>query len=617
MPGELVRVQGRHYRVSELLDFESLIGVDVETGRSKALSVRELAPVQDAPLPARDIETIADEDWKEAERRYAAIKPLLGPEIGRSEVERRAQEIGSSYSTLYRWLRRYRNAGSVEGLVPEKRGVKVGTKRLSPHAEEIIDEVIKSVYLTPQRRSVQKVVNEVRRRCLDAGLAVIPHANTIRSRVADVHPRDRLRKRGYREQARNRYRPTPGNFPNADYPLAVVQIDHTEVDVILVDDVYRKPIGRPWITVAIDVFSRMVVGYYLSFDPPSVTSVAMCVAHSILPKDEWLTLHGVDATWPTWGMMDVIHVDNGAEFHSEAFRNACMAHSIRIEYRPPREPNFGGHIERYLGTLAREIHDVPGTTFSSTEDRKGYDSEKNAVMTKSEFEKWIVTLLCKVYHKRLHSSIGMTPERKWEIGVFGNAESPGCGVPALPTSRLNLLLDFLPLFRRTVQTYGVAIDGLTYYADVLRPWINAEDPESPGKKRLFNLRRDPRDISKIWFYDPEMEQYHQLTFADQSLPTMSVWEYNLAKAKARSEGMKSVNEHEVLRALAELREQVDSASARTKKARRIQQRRKEHTKQVSPVSPVTPAPTNLETSPVNSAPVDLYDGDLDAFGDIS
>ena len=70
-----------------------------------------------------------------------------------------------------------------------------------------------------------------------------------------------------------------------------------------------------------------------------------------------------------------------------------------------RQPNYGGHIERLLGTFAQEIHSLPGTTFSRPEQRKGYDSEAHATFTLSEFEKWFGTLVVEVYHQRVHSAI--------------------------------------------------------------------------------------------------------------------------------------------------------------------------------------------------------------------
>ncbi len=613
--GAVVACGDQVYRIEQILDFQSVIGVDVSSGRSTPLRIGELRPVEDSTNEHEDLAQIGDEDWRIAEQRFAAIKPLLGITlIGRDEVARRANEVNVNTATLYRWLQRYNAYGVVSALIPKRRGWKTGASRISMDVALTIDKVIEDFYLTTQRPTAQKTVTEVLRRCMLRGIEP-PHPNTIRSRISKVNEKQLLRGRGHKEKARNKFLPAAGSFPNANYPLAVIQIDHTPADIVLVDDIHRKPIGRPWITLAMDIYSRMVVGYYLSFDAPSETSVAMCVAHAVLPKDEWLTLHNVDAEWNVWGMPVTIHTDNGADFRSNNFQQSCLMYGINLEFRPVRQPNYGGHIERILGTFLREIHDLPGTTFSNIKEKDSYNSEKEAVLTMSEFEAWLVTLICKVYHQKLHSSIGMTPARKWEIGIFGNNEVQGCGVPARPANRFTVLLDFLPSFSRTVQTFGVTIDGLTYYAEALRPWINSRDQNNNKQKREFIFRRDPRDISTIWFFDPSLKQYFKIPFADLSLPSVSIWEYQQAKELLKREGAKSVNEHQVLHAITELRNKVDKAKESTKKARRQAQRRIEHEKQVSPANPrpVKKVEPNLHNLPVSG----LISGDIDDFGDIA
>lgn len=615
--GTYVRKAGAVYKIVQVLDFNTIIGVEVETGRSASLAVTELRAVEaDTPESSQDLAEIADADWREAERRMAIIRPLIDqPIFGRSEVEERAKAADVDTATIYRWLQRYRGTGSPLGLIPHKRGWKAGKTRIPAFAEAVVDEVIRGFYLTAQRPSAQKTVVEVMRLCEQRGIDP-PSASTVRARITRIPERDRLRGRGYHEKAKNKFMPAAGKFPGADFPLAVVQIDHTPADIILVDDVHRKPVGRPWITLAVDVFSRMVVGYYLSFDAPSETSVAMCVAQAVLPKEEWLLSHHVDAEWPVWGMPKTIHVDNGPDFRSGTFREACLAHGINLEFRPVKQPRYGGHIERGLGSVLTEIHTLPGTTFSSIKDKEGYDPEKNATLTKSEFEAWLVKLICKVYHERLHTGIGMSPRKKWEIGVFGNGEVPGAGLPPRPADRLSVLLDFLPSFRRTVQTFGVTIDRMTYYAEALRPWINAEEPDDHTKKRSLIFRRDPRDISTVWFRDPTLNQYFQIPLADLSLPSMSVWEYNQVKVKLRKEGARSVNDSQVLRAITELRAHVDESKERTKKARRQAQRRVEHEKMVSPTAPRRPSKPQLATIPTPVLEM-LSEGDIKAFEDIA
>ncbi|HTX85276.1 MAG TPA: transposase, partial [Streptosporangiaceae bacterium] len=102
-----------------------------------------------------------------------------------------------------------------------------------------------------------------------------------------------------------------------------MQIDHTKVDIMLVDDITRACIGRPWLTLVLDVHSRVVAGLYLSLDPPSAAGTGLAVAHAILPKAKWLADRGVTLAWPVHGIPELIHVDNGREFHSRAFTRGC------------------------------------------------------------------------------------------------------------------------------------------------------------------------------------------------------------------------------------------------------------------------------------------------------
>ena len=105
-----------------------------------------------------------------------------------------------------------------------------------------------------------------------------------------------------------------------------------------------------------DVYSRMITGYYLSLDAPSVTSVAMCIARSILPKERLLLDHNVKGEWSVFGYPNKIHVDNGADFRSLDLSKSCQMHGITLEFRPVGRPEFGGHIERVIGTFMKEVH---------------------------------------------------------------------------------------------------------------------------------------------------------------------------------------------------------------------------------------------------------------------
>lgn len=613
--GEMVRCDKQYYRIVQLLDFQNVVGIEVESGRSVSLRIPELQPVEqervDGLYANHDISTISSDEWAVAQQRFSAIKPLLRESVlPRTSVEARAKEVGVDTATLYRWLDLYQSWNEVLALVPRKRGWQSGNSRLSAQADDLIKSVIDTHYLTLQRRTVQSTIKEIESQAKALGITP-PSASAIRARVARIPEKVKLRRRGYADEARNRFTPSVGKFPDADYPLAVVQIDHTPIDLIIVDDRHRKPIGRLWLSLAIDVHSRMITGYYLALEEPSEISVGMCLAHSMLPKEDWLNLHNVRGEWPVWGFPRVVHTDNGPDFRAENFSRSCANYNIENRFRPVKRPKYGGHIERLLGTFMRELHELPGTTHSSVPDREGYDSDKHAALTMSEFEEWLVKTII-IYHNRVHSAIYMSPARKWQLGFFGSrGVDPLVSIPPRPADPMTVQLDFMPSYRRTVQHYGVQLD-VYYYSEALRHWIGTTDPET-GQARKFVFRRDPRDISVIWFYDPVLKQYFRVPVANQAFPAATLWEFRAAKKQAVDEGRQNVDETLIARMILERRQIVHDASASTKKARRDAQKHQVHSKNTTPARPVKAPVEAVPSIPTSEG---LLLGDVDMTGDI-
>src|SRR5258708_17619048 len=125
-----------------------------------------------------------------------------------------------------------------------------------------------------------------------------------------------------------------------------MQIDHTRVDSIVVSEVTRKPLGRPWITLAIDVASRIVMGMFISFDAPSITSVCLGLTHACLPKNRWLATRNIDVEWDQWGIPSALHMDNAREFRSQSVRRGWDEYGIKKNFPPIPKPHFRRQIQR-------------------------------------------------------------------------------------------------------------------------------------------------------------------------------------------------------------------------------------------------------------------------------
>lgn len=573
----------KQYLLLEVVDLSLGLFKDLTTLKITLLPISDMDNTHSTNLEQLDVTMISDTNWQTAQNRYMAIEPFIKKVYGTDipTYQERSDETGVPVRTLKRWVSRYQNNPNLSSLIDRKRGWQLGSRRLSNHQTNIIDSVIHEYYLSPLKPDVSATIRKIRSECIKQNIKP-PSANAIRLSIEQIEPVVSLKKRGFKKKAKAMFTPKAGHFPEAPYPLSVVQIDHTPMDIILVDDEHRKPIGRPYLTLAIDVYSRMITGYYISLDAPSATSVGMCLVQSIKTKDELLARFNIDGKWQVFGYPSKIHVDNGADFHASTLEKSCSLHNIDIEFRPLARPEYGGHIERVIGNFMKELHRLDGTTFSNIAKKGEYNSEKMATMTLSEMEHWFLTYITKVYHQKVHSGIGMPPTKKWEIGILGDETTDGYGLPSIPQDTLTLTIDFLPSFERTIQTTGVTIDGIRYYDPVLNNFINdtytngmAGKDNVVGKKKKFIFRQDPRDISIIWFFDPITKQYFEIPYASQSLPSMSVWELNLLKKDLKSKNG-VVDEHSLSLAYDELKKITEQASLNTKKARRQQARAKHH-----------------------------------------
>lgn len=589
-PGTEVLYKERRCRITHILDLSLVLLSDSETSQVTQAKIADLKPVPyvRTPKPKVDISQISDAAWQAAERKYEIIRPLLEiSDRSRKDVEARAKECDIHVNTLYKWIKAYETQGRVTALQLNARSDK-GTTKLPKEVEAIIAATIETEYLSRKPKPVLRICGEIKLKCENAKLPV-PHCNTVRKRVNQLSDEMRISRRRGKKAAAQQFSPIKGHFPGADYPLSVIQIDHTKMDIILVDDIHRRPIGRPWITLAIDVYSRMVAGFYVSFDPPGALATGLCIAHAILAKDKWLMKHNVVAEWPCWGLPKTIHLDNAKEFRGSMLQRACKEYGINLEWRPVARPHFGGHIERLVGTLMKEMHTLDGTTFSNTRERGDYDSEATASMTLSELETWLATYVVDVYHQREHKSIGMAPIEKFREGIFGSDDKPGTGLPEKIADEDRVRLDFTPFEERSIQNYGVVIDEIHYYHDVLRRWIGERDPDNPKAKRKFMFRRDPRDISIIWFYDPEVMEYYPIPYRDTSHPPISLWEMREMQRQVK-ESSKEVDERAIFEAYERMRAVEEEAQGKTKAVRRAEQRRK------SGASVIKPAIKNIEVA---------------------
>lgn len=536
--------------------------------------------------------TLSEIEWQEAKRRADVIAPLAKKiTIGHLAVDAAAAELGLSRRKVYELVHLWRQSnGLLTNFARIRSSGGKGKTRLSSEHEDLINEVLEKFFFSRQRLSLSVIMREIRKCCLKKGIKP-PVRNTVNRRIEKIDPKVVIKSR-QGEDAIRTLQSAAGSTPEVLRPLELVQIDHTKIDLIVVDEISRLPIGRPYLTIAIDVFSRCVVGMIVTLEAPSATSVGLCLSHIVTDKRAWIERLGIEAEWPMQGKPLAIHLDNAAEFKSDALRRGCEQHGIELHYRPLGQPHFGGIVERIIGTTMKMIHELPGTTFSNSKERGDYDSEKTATLTLVELERWLALAICGPYHGTVHSTLMEPPSSRWAHATTQ------FGQPLTVTNANAFLIDFLPVIKRTIQRIGFVIDRISYYANVLKPWI-------ARRKCLdsFIIRRDPRNLSRVWVLDPETNHYLEIPYRILSNPSVTLWEHKKALEQLRKQGRRQIDEATIFRTIEQMRTIVTVASKETKKARRDNARRS-HLKGIPRPTLILPSSSNLNNSIVPAKPFD-------------
>lgn len=599
-PGTQIVWKTRVYEVHGMWSGTEVLLRDPATQKNHVAPIDALEPyLEDAAVVAMPaLHGIPEDQWDRVIERFSLVAGLAAqPQLTGTDYERVATQLHTSTATVRRWLNKFRRTGTVSALLHSRPGPQPGIRKLNPEIEELIAGQIKSRWMTREEIRQSEFIKDVQRLARARGLNV-PCGKAILVRLRNLPDRQSLRARRGKKVANERYQAVTGTHA-LSMALEEVQIDHTLVDIIVVsDDERRDPIARPFLSLAIDVYTRAIVGYYLSLDKPDAYALGLCVANACLPKEALLKDLGIhDASWPMQGRMQKLFMDNAKEHHAIALRRGCDAQLILLEYRPPGKPYYGGHIERLIGTMMRRLHALPGSSRSDISARGDYDPARTAVMTLPELEKYLVLQIL-AYNSEVHSSLSMSPNRAWEQAMASIEAS--CR-PVVPPASPEFFASFMPFQRRTVRRDGIELFRNTYWNEALEPLI--------GHAEKLDVHYDPRDMSRVLVRDPSgllIPAY----CTDSAMPRLSLREWTFIKRRAAAAGRCP---HEVAtndRLLDEAEQLEEEATKKQRKAKRKRSEALRHTLAnadrtqrlhdawPSPAAPLTPAPVDFDPDSV-------------------
>lgn len=445
-------------------------------------------------------------------------------------IDRIAKKVGISSRSIKRYLRSYKEAeGEMEQKGEEGLVTKAGTgyihrkdnktldichpndpdwvlDTLQVRMEEkyipIIKGVLENEYLRPKRPSIQQIYRSIEINCAKQEFEPPPYI-TINKLIKRIDPKI-IERMQQKRMASQKYDPVMRGFSNDEalYPLHIVEIDHTQLDVDVIDDKSGLVIGRPWITLGIDVFSRMVWCMYVSFEPPSANVVRKAIQNGILfkhVKDKNDTLN----EWSVFGIPKIFHLDNGPDFKSIAVKR-MITETLRanVRYRPVRTPRYGGTIERLFGTLNSSlIHGWDGTRKGSVNQLGEYNPEEDAKLTLENVIELLTKYITDQYHMAVHKGLPLDANRPITRYIDGLKQ---VGYPDFidESDEEILKIELLPTIQKRYTRDGIRLNNVFYKSDKLSNLI------STTKK--YKVKYDIDDISRVYIQLPDSTEYEEV-----------------------------------------------------------------------------------------------------------
>jgi len=588
--GAKVEFDGETMKVVGTKDFDTVIlrrksGEYVEASVQDLLQEPAVAKASPRKFDARRAEKVP--------AYWAALGDIaLGKVRGVAAVQAAADKLGISLSAAYKALQRYNVSGVAADLPPPTRNGGRGKSRLNPKVEAIITEHQERLLLTrrnfPPDQFYREVNSALRKRQLTVS------SSTLRARVAALkktHQWTRTRA-GYTEAKRTED-PHRDYAPDGLFPLDRVQMDHWYTDIEILSDDRLQVIGRAWLTLAVDTYSRAFYAVHLGLDPPSTTTAGLAMINGMTRKEGMIQLYGSTMLWPIWGKPGTLALDNAGEFRGRSMIMSADHFGFELDWRPVDHPQYGCHIERLNGNIAARFKSLPGATGSTPKERKAFRPGTTASFTLEDLMRHLL-LLIDEYHNTVHLGIGCTPLERFRNYFFG-PDGPKRRLPQIYADDLDLRVNWYPLCYRTIQRYGIRIDYLDYYSEELEQLVR-------NRRGLdaIAVRRNPFDVREIFFLHPTTKEWRSVPTRHLNFPVASLYELQAAKKKALRD-KRQPTPPDLAAIIDAQREHIESCIKRTRSAARSETRKSHHDRLRAAASP-TPPRVAASSPPAASPP---------------
>ena len=450
--------------------------------RIKGVECEILAP--NTSLIKSIFEDASEKDIAEANLRYKIILPILEggkkPEFTDKEVTPRTVR---NYLNSFRQAEQEFGSGYI-GLIPQVKDRGNRTKRLS---KDLLDDMEK--FLIDNETAVDQkhkaLFGKLQEICIKKGY-IIPSFTTFRKKIRHRPRKERVcSTQGSRvayDKADDFYWELDMTTPrHGERPFEVAHIDHTEVDLQTVHSVTGAKMGKFWLTLMVDAFTRRILAFYITFDPPSYRSDMMVLRECVRRFNR---------------LPQIIITDNGRDFKSTYFQSMLSRYKVLYKLRPPHESRNGSVGERMFGTCNTQLfHNLMGNTKIMKNVRqvtKSVNPANHAVWNLPALYELCREYFYEFYDTSEHSSLGESPRQLFERSMVLSGKRPFRIIPYDE----DFMMMTLPVIKRGTAKVdpqrGIKVRYINYYCD------DFKKPDVAGSN--VPVRYDPWDAGIVYAF---------------------------------------------------------------------------------------------------------------------
>ncbi|WP_461536022.1 Mu transposase C-terminal domain-containing protein [Spongorhabdus nitratireducens] len=469
---------------------------------------------------AQDLMMFPEESRDEALRRYKYITGLIdrgveywSPQYIEDLVPVIAKEIDDrkppSWITICRWHKKYVQAGfSIRGLYSEtfKKGNR--KSRLKAEVEECVRKALE-YYQSELRPTKKDAYDRLEEYILEANTLrhvddklTVPSYRGFLNRVAKLTPYEKAASRHGKRKAGIEYDEV-GSGVKTERVMERVAVDHTRLDLFVIDKETSIPLGRPWLTLAVDEYSRSIVGAYISFRDPDFI-VLIKLIRNILEEKTYIKekYPFIENDWACYGCPELFVFDNGKEFWCKDLEIVLAELNIQYAFNPVQHPWLKGKIERKFGTINTELlSQLQGKTFSSIATREDYDPKKNAVI---KFDAFV-----EIFYKWLIDEYQVSPTTQEEIipDLYWLKSVEDYPPKMIEPDRLNIILGRTE--ESKLRKGGIYYKKLRYESEDLARY------RSKVGSKITRYKVDPDNLGFIYVFNELDREYIKVLAVDQ------------------------------------------------------------------------------------------------------